>query len=74
MIRPVSSRSRACFSPDLPQQKRRNDRWNKSDAHLGVAELRFGRGQGEVAERRQAAAAGDRRPVDRGNRDLGKFV
>ena len=48
------------FVTDLPRQKDGNDRGQKTDFDFGVAEFRFGHGEREVAQRGDAAAAGER--------------
>src|SRR5262249_43800499 len=51
-----------------------DDSGDKADPHLGVAELRFGHRQREVAEQGKASASGDRGAVDSGDSRLGEFV
>src|ERR1700693_6086916 len=55
------------FVSHLPDQHGRNDGGHKSDAHLGVAKLGFGHGQGEIAHGGKSSAARDGRAVYRGD-------
>ena len=49
----------------LAHQKGRDNRRQKADAHLGVAKLRLGHGEGEVAHGGDAGAAGDELDAER---------
>src|SRR6202158_5824609 len=62
------------FFADLAQEKSRDDGGHESDPHFRVAKLCFRHGQREIAEQSKSGAAGDSRPVDRGNRWFGKFI
>src|SRR5712692_3613043 len=63
--------ARALFA-DLPDQKDGHKRRDEPDAHFRVAKLRIGDSQREVAERGDAAPAGNRGPVHRGDQRLGE--
>ena len=58
--------ARALFA-DLARQKDGDDRGEEADFDFGVAEFRFGGGEGEIAERGDAAAAGVGGAVDGGD-------
>ena len=74
MILPSQQQVARLFLSDLAQQESGNDGGHKSDAHLGVAELRFGNSQREVAQQSQSGAAGDGSSIHRSDRDFWKLV
>ena len=63
--------ARALFA-DLARKENGDDRGEEADFHFGVAEFRFGSGEGEIAERGDAAAAGVGGAVDGGDHRAGK--
>src|SRR5215831_20083545 len=59
---------------DLADQEDRNQRRYEADAGFGVAEFGPGDSKCVIADRGNAAAAGDRRPIDRRNHGFRKTV
>jgi hypothetical protein len=73
--RPVSSKSRAGFLPNLQRQIRRNKCRHKPDAHLCVyPNLAAGTARVKVADRRQTRSSGYCRSVHGCNRRLGQLI
>ena len=60
------------FVPDLPGQEYGYQCRQKTDAHLGVTKRGVRRGQGEIAQRGDPAAARQRRSLHRGDQRLRK--